>query len=73
LERRSPSASGAVVITTLLYRAVEEPVVLATQQVATLAGVVALLVVAVTVSSVPGFASHAGRSCCARHEGSARE
>jgi hypothetical protein len=33
--------AGAVVITTLLYRAVERPVVVATQQVATLAGVVA--------------------------------
>jgi uncharacterized membrane protein len=45
--------AGAVLITSLLYRAVEQPVVLATQQVATLVGVVALVVVAVTLSSAP--------------------
>jgi hypothetical protein len=45
--------AGAGLITVLLYRAVEQPVVLAVQQVAALVGVVLLVVLGVTASSAP--------------------
>lgn len=45
--------AGAIVITSLLYRALNQPVVLASGQIATLAGVVVLIVLGVTAMSAP--------------------
>jgi len=45
--------AGAIVVTTLLYAAVEQPVVVATGQIATLVGVVVLVVLGVTAASAP--------------------
>jgi ABC-type antimicrobial peptide transport system permease subunit len=44
---------GAVVVTALLYSAVEQPVVLATRQIVTLVCAVVLVVLAVTACSAP--------------------
>jgi ABC-type antimicrobial peptide transport system permease subunit len=45
--------AGAIVVTTLLYTAVEQPVVMATRQLAALVVVVIVVVLAVTASSAP--------------------